>query len=202
MAEHPILFSTEMVKAILGGRKTQTRRICNERLWPIFIESEKVNSKVCLSMMDWEIPCPYGKVGDTFWVKEDYKYLLQSDMVITYYKSSINKDRVIYTPWNCLNDKTQKKLIKGKQGVWKSKLLMFKFMARIFLEITNIKVERVQEITLADIKAEGLPIDRKFEETKTAWIDLWDSLNAKRGYDWDKNSWVWVIEFKKQLPER
>ena len=150
------------------------------------------------------------EVGDTLWAKEDYKYLIQCDLVITYYKFSIDKNRVVYTPLNCLPKETQKKLFKGKQGVWKSKLLMFRFMTRIFRKITNIRVERVQDITLEDVIKEGIEDankcvykdDRVFKcnhhDILNKFKELWDSINAKRGYGWDKNPWVWVIGFKKK----
>ena len=219
MKEHPVLFSTEMTKAILDGRKTQTRRIVKARkLHPdygkpnwdeAFIDGKPPEPYLHVPFNGGEARrtvhrhFPKWEVGDRLWVKEDYKYLIQGDMVITYYKYSLNNDRVVYTPLNCLPEKTRTKLFKGKQEVWKSKLLMFKFMARTWLEITNIRVERVRNISEADVKAEGVII-RNIGETywrafRRAFRCLWEFLNAKRGYGWDKNPWVWVIEFEQAL---
>lgn len=185
--KRPIIFSNEMVRAILDGRKFQTRRVIKnpQRLEGLMLKGEEAN---------W---CPYGVVGDRLWCKEDYKYLIQGDLVITYYKFSIDKNRVIYTPLGCLDEITRKKLIKGRQDVWKSKLLMFKFMARLWLEITGIRVERVQDISEEDAVKEG--IDRKLLPCSPyEWFaNLWDSINAKRNYGWEVNLPVWVIEFRK-----
>jgi hypothetical protein len=74
---------------------------------------------------------------------------------------------------------------------------MYKFMARIWLEITNIRVERVQEISWGDIALEGI-CEKYAVDTHEKFIDLWDSINAKRHggiYAWDKNPFVWIIEF-------
>lgn len=155
--EHPILFSTEMVRAILDGRKTQTRRIIKPQPLKYFPEGAASNNKpprhIWWSFIyptkhgsDTHIyrKCPYGKVGDRLWVKEDYKYLIQ--------------------------------------------------MARTFLEITNIRVERVQNISGPDVYNEGCPPECA---SYRMWFShLWNTINAKRGYGWDKNPWVWVIEFK------
>lgn len=168
MAEHPIIFSTDMVKAILDGQKTQTRRIVKD-IHLDYIEQTNITH--------W---CPYGQVGDRLWVRETFAYYPDEEHII--FKAREGKELAV--------------LDVDLMGCWKPSIHMPRWAARIFLEITNIRVERVKDITLADIKAEGLPIDRKFEETKTAWIDLWNSLNDKRGYGWDKNPWVWVIEWK------
>ncbi len=202
-SERPIIFSGDMVRAILDGRKTQTRRIIKPQPIQISNETPLIQKKDHKLIAVQKQNCPYGRVGDLLWVKEDYKYLIQGDLVITYYKYSIDKNRVRYTPLSCLDEKTQKKLIKGRQEVWKSKLLMFKFMARIWLEITNRRVEKVQDIDAVEAEAEGmrrpkrLCPDRHDEYILERFIRLWGSLNAKRGFSWDKNPWAWVIEFKR-----
>lgn len=213
--ERPIIFTGESVRAILDGRKSQTRRVIKpqpriENGWFNW-GGNRPKSKYCTGAVSTYPPapntiafhCSYGQVGDRLWVKEDYKYLIQGDMVITYYKTSYEKDRVKYTLINCLDEKTKAKLIKGKQGVWKSKLLMFKFMVRIWLEITGIRVERIQDIDAVEAEAEGarrpkrLCPDRHDEYILERFQRLWDSINAKRGFSWDANPYVWVIEFKR-----
>ena len=230
MNEHPIIFSSEMVRAILDGRKTQTRRIIKPQpeVCPIETRPPAYPESILwhvskdggiygglLTHKEFTKYCLYGQVGDRLRLKEDYKYIIQGDLVITYYKYSYKKDRVEYTPLSYLDKKTRRKLIKGRKDVWKSKLLMFKFMARIWLEITNIRVERVQDISEEDCIAEGIELIygkrnlSPFSGYKdysglvevcgatASFHTLWDSLNAKRGYAWDKNPWVWVIEFRK-----
>jgi hypothetical protein len=89
---------------------------------------------------------------------------------------------------------------------WKPSIHMPKAAARLWLEITDIRVERVQDIDREDYKKEGITIVGIPEWTKDEWgfaykmkfADLWDSINAKRGYSWDSNSWVWVLSFRRK----
>lgn len=243
--ETGLICTGESVRAILDGRKTQTRRIIKPQLYrcksdcskdielkhKLWCWNKRQGGRVTWHIDSGGVPdclreqCPYGKVGDRLYCKEDYKYLIQDDMVITYYKFSINKDRVEYTLLNYLPKETQKKLVTGRQDVWKSKLLMFKFMARIWLEITGIRVERVQDISEEDAIAEGAQYHKYnaeeapnptpetrgywffenrrvlhlgFGSAKAAFADLWDSINAKRGYGWDANPWCFVLEFRQE----
>jgi hypothetical protein len=78
---------------------------------------------------------------------------------------------------------------------------MPRWASRITLEVTGVRVERVQEIRTSDIDAEGLPIGRGLGGSQEMeFRKLWDSINAKRGYGWDANPWVWVVEFKRIRP--
>jgi hypothetical protein len=173
MSEHPLLFTTEMVKAILDGRKTQTRRVPIERY------------------RNW-------KVGDTIWVRETWA---QCGTVIA--------ERIAYIAYkadNPLLGATSKikpcEVPKGKPFLktirkYRPSIHMPRWAARIFLEITNIRVERVQDISESDAEAEGTNCDRTYRED---FIHLWDSINAKRHggiYAWYKNPEVKVIEFKR-----
>ena len=82
---------------------------------------------------------------------------------------------------------------------WRPSIHMPKLAARIWLEITRVQVEKVQDITEADAKAEGAEpvcgLDQK-PDYRGGFYFLWDSINAKRGFGWDVNPWVWVVEFK------
>lgn len=173
--EKPILFSTEMVRAILDGRKTQTRRVVK----PSVFEKGtnwfwNPNENICLAQ--------YRK-GDVLWVRETWA---KDD---TYY----------YKADGSCGDRC---------GKWKPSIHMPKEAARIWLEVTDVRVERLQEITEEAARAEGITRveDGKWEsEFRLGWFDrpikafraLWDSLNAKRGYGWETNPWVWVIEFER-----
>ena len=239
MAEHPIIFSTDMVRAILDGRKTQTRRIIKARklhpdygkpVWDeAFVDGkppepylhvpfgEGSNRTVHRHFPKWE-------VGDTLYVKEGYRIkanLLPRYMIKVFYiaDGNINRLRLTEKEWNLWNNR--KYPYRNTPGRF-----MYKSLARIFLEITNIRVERVQDISEKDAIAEGITddeliftclydcanrncdkIDGKtlcdiYHTEEDCWQTeafgmLWDSLNAKRGYGWDKNPWVWVIEFKR-----
>lgn len=175
MKERPILFSGEMVNAILDGRKTQTRRVVKKQ--------PHGAGEWVLQGINWLFPnvCPYiklknpyGVIGDRLWVKETWKCVLGN---------------VIYkaTPNNRI--KTDK---------YKPSIYMPRWASRINLEITNIRVERLQDITETEAIAEGVSGGGSHPDFWVgAFADLWDSINAKRGYGWDANPWVWVVEFKR-----
>lgn len=92
-------------------------------------------------------------------------------------------------------------MAKGKGRKWKPSIHMPRWASRINLEITDIRVERLQEINEEDAKHEGVKRinagDFGMETWSSAFRNLWDSINSKRGYGWDTNPWVWVIEFKR-----
>lgn len=206
MKEHPILFSTPMVKAILDGTKTQTRRVIkypsfgkyksNESDWDVVVEGSKVfiTSKDGIvfdtkcgrhskGMQDRLIICPYGQVGDTLWVRETYGVLDYDQSLI--YKADCDDEGL-----DVAND-----LLK-----WRPSIHMPRWASRITLKIKSINVERVQDITEADAIAEGVYSDSGFGifdiSARVLFKSLWNSINSKRGYGWDVNPWVWVIEFE------
>lgn len=177
MKERPILFSGEMVRAILDGRKTQTRRVVKP--------PPPSNSGGTSEIFALAKQCPYGQPGDWLWVRETWApaategYDKRDDGGLIWYRAT--DERV------CM-------------GPWRPSIFMPRQVSRIMLEITDVRVERLQDITEEDAKAEGV----------AAWHDtangtvyrpefemLWDSINGKRGYGWDMNPWIWVIEFKK-----
>jgi hypothetical protein len=179
--ERPILFNGEMVRAVLDGRKTQTRRVCIPRFddrKPCEHYSPIGNGGVITNQMMRHCehgsegqPCPYGEVGDRLWVRETWKPCFD-DGIGTEYRA----------------DK------RGCCGPWKPSRFMPRNRSRITLEITGIRVERVQDITEADAKAEGI----NYGCDSVDWFqELWNSINAKRGFGWDANPWVWVVEFRK-----
>jgi len=210
--ERPIIMSTEMVKTILDGRKTQTRRVVKDKhysRWQIDngiphngqdsivvdIDGETIIPISYLKVIYDEqadrvggrIFCPYGSVGDRLWVKETW--VEQSGDI--YFKADWGEDKPVSMV--CDNIK------------WRSPLFMPRWASRITLEITGIRVERLQEITEEDAIAEGMlpegtllpnlihSADNPIEQ----FAQLWDSLNAKRGYSWESNCWVWCISFRK-----
>ncbi len=232
MAEHPILFSTEMVKAILDGRKTQTRRIAKlPEKWHRGFKAFENNPNGAEEFVihgdcgTETIYCPYGALGDRLWVRETWLLNGSANTLRIQYKASDSEYRPDDKKWcgrlvskhapehisdaQNMWDKHNEK-IKGLEIPWRSSRFMPKWAARIFLEITNIRVERVQDISWEDIIAEGCDVKKPTGDPAiddfTAGVEvidtfhwLWDSLNTKRGYGWDKNPWVWVIEFKLAL---
>ena len=176
----PIIFSTEMVRAILDGRKTQTRRVIKP-------QPE--------SMKDGKLPkCPY-QPGDILWVRETWYYeehmheLTAGDPDLP---SGRYKHRYI-----CKASDPDYPV--GNKG-WRPSIHMPREAARLFLLVKAVRVERLQEITEEDVLAEGCGLASWTQDDwpKTAgFAQLWDSLNAKRGYGWKNNDWVWVIEFER-----
>ena len=223
MAEHPIIFSTELVKAILDGRKTQTRRIVKDNcLQSISFEkmSPVMNSPPFYKNGEWlyelqsavddteyfKLKCPYGKVGDTLYVKEGYqiwtRYYGITEVIGRYLADN--------TAFRLTLTKKEDDLLEARKFPRRNTpgRFMYKSLTRIFLEITNIRVERVQDINDKDVLAEGIEGDIYGEEigisptseprsARIYFMELWDSLNAKRGYGWDSNPFVWCIEFKR-----
>lgn len=210
MTTKPIIFNTEMVKAILDGRKTQTRRVVKPQppedeyfegpYWyePAIVnkqgELEPGNPVFGISSTDgeWGIKSPY-KPGDILYVRETWAKRIHSDNRY-YYKADNNLGAI----FNREDDK------------WRSPIFMPREAARLFLKVTSVKVERLQDITEEDARSEGCIDyhdkmgDGKFEDViefdltaRDAFSYLWDTLNAKRGYGWDANPWVWVIEFER-----
>lgn len=197
MSEKPILFNTEMVRAILDGRKTMTRRVIKSDVSNQFdIDTDGtafayIDQATGYSYKPQDI-CKY-KVGDILWVRETWRKNQYGTGWSWDYKASPEY-------WNM-----------PEEWPWKPSIFMPRDAARIFLKVTGVRVERVQEITEDDAMDEGVkdPYDYQppayYEQpqikglgiNKSAFAGLWDSINAKRGYGWDKNSWVWVIDFER-----
>lgn len=203
MKERPIIFSTDMVKAILDGRETQTRRVIKpqpkpdstflnlllnertKRLMAIFHKTTETG------FVQYPRQCPYGQVGDRLWVRETFCQVC--------YKND-NEQDVCYKE-DC---ETNPSIVQCNEK-WTSSYFMPRWASRITLEITEVRVEQLVKIDIRDIHSEGicLPEDKVGYYGKLyvdAFHNLWDSINAKRGYSWEVNPWVWVINFKR-LPD-
>ena len=212
MADRPIIMTGDSVRGILAGRKTQTRRVIKDEFLqslPFENLSPIMNSPPhCHANGVWfyelqsevdatehiKIKCPYGVVGDRLWCKETFSFdhkEFYPNFPIVYKAEGYPEDWIIENGKIYSNE--QKKWYPFR---WKSPLFMFKKYARIWLEITGIRVERVQDISFDDCRAEGIDKWRSDDCINRVHC-LWDSINAKRGYGWDKNVWVWVIEFRK-----
>lgn len=184
---HPILFSGEMVRAILAGRKTQTRRVIEYQptmpylwnkvspngmqLWTSNpLQGEKGETELRR--------CPYG-AGDTLWVRE------------TFWEWGGTEKRVGY--------RADMPETFAPNGGYKPSIFMPRWASRISLEVRCVRAERLQEIAgnPSDLRSEGIEkrIDGTLAEMQQDFTNLWDSINAKRGHSWQSNPWVWVIEF-------
>ena len=204
--ERPILFSAPMVRAILEGRKTVTRREIRPRMRSADTQFElhqqtdgswqpmHTFDESCMDHQGTEHPivCPYGKPGDRLWVRETFNSSADCRPPIVepfIYAADLNSDGV--QKW---------------AARWKPSIHMPRWACRILLEITGVRVERLQDISRADIRAEGLqcPPELASDDVSpnyrdwypAAWRELWEST----GGSWDANPWVWVVEFKRVTP--
>jgi hypothetical protein len=181
MAEKPILFNTEMVKAILEGRKTTTRRLLKQpfEVHPNgYITKPRGNERLC------PYEPPY-KVGDTLWVRETWN----SDWC----------DHTIYKA----DGGSAKAAGYSKEPKWHPSIHMPREAARLFLKVTDVKVERLQDIKCQGIKDEGV-LWRDSSNPNSPDINahdamklLWDSTVKDEQKKWAANPWVWVIEFER-----
>jgi len=192
MKERPILFSTEMVKAIIDGRKTMTRRVIKPQPKHFHYTSDAQYP----SKPDGEqINCPYGQAGDRLWVRETWV-----DMVCVA-STEKGKGKGESNPhYKASSDSTELKILAGH---WKPSIFMPRKYSRITLDITNVRVEQLQEINIQkhdDVAREGWPFVYTGLAIEKApvelFAELWDSINLKRSYSWASNPWVWVIEFR------
>lgn len=215
MKEIPILFSTSMVQAILEGRKTMTRRtkgldVINEKpdAWvfqEVFTHVGKYErEKHIFRFVDGkggfvDIPCPYGKPGDVLWARESFSEPVLYDGAEPDYLYKTDGD---IQRWG------------GKP--WKPSIHMPKAAARIWLQVTDIRVERLQDITEEDAIAEGILHDEigfkdydkerakgyghpdydypHVQDARLSFLSLWESINGFESRN--ANPWVWVVSFK------
>lgn len=250
MTERPILFSSPMIKAILEGRKTQTRRLINpqpdhlqrhewrgeliyegeHRLWcwkrhtfeNLWDEHVRDADRMELSCMS-----SYGVVGDRLWVRETWRSWTQNNChqheddpdedagcgehcnqtYVAYratprvgYRPVPDKQRICY-----LDDSSPLERNKELLGPWRPSIFMPRMFSRITLEITDVRVQRLHEISEADARAEGCrgvhgavgqTIPGPPLTARDDFAGLWDRINGKR-VPWESSPWVWAISFRR-----
>lgn len=195
MRERPIPFTADMVRAILDGRKTQTRRPVNPQLTQL-----GWNEGWFYKGYYWTKPgaCPFGKPGDSLWVREPGRVVtvpcdddgegqcVQQYLVIEYLA---DKARSAHIPiperfehWPAW--------VAKRQGIPNG---IIREAARLFLEIVSVRVERLEDITIADAQAEGF----SGHGAIIPFIQTWSRVYQHRGFGCDAKPWVWVLEFKR-----
>lgn len=219
MKERAILFSGRMVRAILEGRKTQTRRLVKPQpiidgpvsWWPDNSKPEHAfigDGDLQIKLLE-DASCPYGYAyadgsKDRLWVRETWAALdreFEDPEVI--YRADYRPGTGIYaSPCNCgwCDDGEN-------HAKWRPSIYMPRWASRINLEITGVRVERLQDITTSDIAAEGVDNgksnakmgDRHDAMQRIAFEELWDSINGDRAA-WSSNPWVWVVDFARVQP--
>jgi len=211
MKEKGIIMSGDHPKLILDGTKTQTRRVLTPqpdlgldpfdgyshievgKYYPTMVDRDGMEypgDEIFRAYTDdgeWGWKCPYGQVGDRLWVRETF--CIADNLPV--FKANFYE---LYKHGGSVSDIYK----------WRPSIFMPRWASRITLEITELRVERVQEITEEDAEAEGVswsPVGSgENYETISAvenFAGLWDSLNSKRGYGWEVNPWVWVIGFRR-----
>lgn len=251
MKELPIIFSGPMVRAILDGRKTQTRRIVKPpRRWPEFSHCDPFAMPPAVwwwngkhDRVGVRKECPHGQPGDRLWVRETWqdvhplqvaegRYSQEGRAGIpgppmvkyrTIYRADGEYPRIHFNhpdgshvddwPYRSVctgEDCTRRHLHPAESYTgWMPSIHMPRWASRITLEVTGVRVERLQDITEDDARAEGIEQTARLvtDRDGTYWVCdsdsdlvggfgcLWDSLNAKRA-PWESNPWVWVIEFR------
>lgn len=184
MKERPILFSAPMIRAILAGHKTQTRRVMKPA-HVAWIESALPNF---LNGKWDERPLPYGKTGDRLWVRETWLDAWAQNLPATsvqyHYRADPGLEHYGYK--------------------WRPAIHMPREASRILLEVTGVRVERLQDISCADAIAEGIrpeanseTIDCDTSDPRKGFSNLWSSINGASS--WDTNPWVWVVSFKREV---
>lgn len=195
MKERPILFSGEMVRAILEGRKTMTRRVVNGMPESMFIDWVDCAYIQCTDGGDQykRIVCPHGIPGDRLWVKETWY-----DNLGVVRTSADGRDEVYYRADGLPDMEGEEHDLK-----WRPSIHMPRWASRLTLEIVSVKVERLRGISEKDCFAEGappIPIGGWPDGTvyPRPWFQqIWDSTDGKKpGCSWQENPWVWAIEFK------
>lgn len=198
----PIMMSTEDVQAILDGRKTQTRRVLKPQ--PVIDAHGMWLWKDC-RWMDGGLGFPASGIddyaprlpGDILWVRETFAQIRNIEVghVDTFYAASKKDCDTVNSTYLCDDDGFET----DRHIPWKPSIYMPREAARLFLRVTDVQVEQVQDINEEDAKAEGVIINDavKVSSYRYWFKELWDDLNAKRGFGWDTNPWVWVYSFER-----
>lgn len=211
MTERPILFSAPMVRALLAGTKTQTRRTINtdRHGWDAQAmelacvqehDSDELGVQAYFGPQRFGVRCPYGKPGDRLWVRETWAKWGRDDQCG---EGPAQTHEPIYRadgwPWD-------------ERDKWRPSIHMPRRVSRITLEVSGVRVERLQDISHADALAEGIewtpiPAGRLFHDyrcrppaptltsARECYRSLWESINGTGS--WEANPWVWVVEFRR-----
>lgn len=182
MTERPILFSGPMVRAILAGAKTQTRRIIKDGWWRCLDPEDAEDRARAVKQ------CPHGVVGDRLWVREQFATDVPGCAGGISYRAD-HQDPRGDGPAHPMR--------------WLPPIFMPRTAARLILDVADVRVQRLQDISEDDARAEGVeaaPFCRAGRpdgmEHVESFEDLWDSINATRA-SWKSNPWVWAVTFRR-----
>ncbi len=210
MTKQSIVFSGDSVREILDGRKTQTRRVITpqpDRLatvtdrrdsfgflverWPK-MERMYANFGRCD-----RIHCPFGVAGSQLSVRETWAV----NSVGVAGPPWMHSAEICYRAdgavmeWACPREFVHRER-ESLRPSWRSPLFLPRWATRLRVAVTDVRVQRVQDISTHDLGAEGIELSNNDYGARNEYRDLWNSLNEKRGYGWDANPWVWAISFR------
>ncbi|MDH1587981.1 hypothetical protein [Stutzerimonas stutzeri] len=222
MRERPILFNSAMVRAILDGSKTVTRLAVIKSSQPETIFPSDFSATEAMVELNstrfgttWWKSCPYGKPGDRLWVRETWSGVNMCGAPALAYRADgdirdLMAEELFLDEDGAFNyvDQRWKKYDFScwyadlHQARWRPSIHMPRWASRIMLEITNVRVERLQDITEVQAKAEGvlscendIDPDGNYYSPYELFSALWVSINGHES--WHANPWVWVVEFKR-----
>lgn len=187
--ERPILFSAPMVRAILDGSKTQTRRVLKNLNYRASMPEDEFTSLLRT--------CPYGQIGDQLWVRETFCKVNDEEFggKIWYdYRATPRYSEIAPAGWHEESDPKDRRL------KWKPSIHMPRLASRIQLGVTGVRVERLQDISRGDAMAEGCPFPNiaRGQNPVRWYADLWTSINGAGS--WEANPYVWIISFRRLKP--
>jgi hypothetical protein len=229
MKERPILFNGSMVRALLDGSKTQTRRVVKPQPADIIaqpgegkapawaIVNRPPSTGVCVNVHgneDW-LRSPYGQPGDRLWVRETWQGpLFGNDDMQAYQDDPESFNQPRYCQYAADGGPAPEFMTMDDELVcrWRPSIHVPRWASRILLEIVSVRVERLQDISEADARAEGITdggcvncgepepcgCPNASPDARDAYVRLWESINGAGS--WDTNPWVWVVEFKRVAP--
>ena len=212
MKERPIIFNADMIRAILDGRKTQTRRVMkvqpelNGNFYEIYGSawSKGIKSVPAVHGHSLASNCPFGAVGDRLWVRETFRVHSRATYVATLVYKASERQSWPQPPHRVPIAKCTKPAVVDK---WTPSIHMPLWASRITLEITGVRVERLNSISQEDAQAEGMELTGwrptysdpdsggEYQTPYDNFAELWESIYGDDS--WQANPWVWVIEFKR-----
>ncbi len=221
MTERPILMSGPMVRAILAGQKTQTRRVIKP--YEPKAGSGAVPPDVVMRRDGFaHRGCPFGQPGDRLWVRENFQPLYAKG----YFMEDVDYETGHgYAPAYMATGPVHEYLDHNTDEIndrITPSIFMPRWACRLVLDVKAVRVERLQEISAQDAKAEGVEVigvaihafgpklykdylghtGAGHPDARRSFQTLWDSLNKKRGFGWATNPWIWVIEFERTGTEQ
>lgn len=200
MKERPILFSAPMIRALLAGTKTQTRRVMKPQPH-VFQDGEPVTYCGTPGAGQTKaIVCPYGTVGDRLWAREAFRHYANGETAggkyaCVTYRADDAAAKVPVAEWP-----PARALWNSGKHPWTPPIHMPRWASRITLEITGVRVERVQDINRGDCMEEGCPFPNmaKGADPREWFRNLWQSINGPDS--WAANPWVWAMAFRVVTP--